>query len=134
MAYQPLPTPKSLRAAADATAARGEPLVVMVTLRGCVYCELVRNSYLHPLMREGRLIAVQIDFQDKTTPIQDFAGRTTTPATLVDEWKVRLTPTVFFFGPDGRELAERLEGVTSTDFYGSYLDDRLDTARSKLKM
>ncbi len=133
MAYQPLPTPKSLRAAADATAARGEPLVVMVTLRGCVYCELVRNSYLHPLMREGRLIAVQIDFQDKTTPIQDFAGRTTTPATLVDEWEVRLTPTVFFFGPDGRELAERLEGVTSTDFYGSYLDDRLDTARSKLK-
>lgn len=133
MAYQPLPTPKSLRAAADATAARGEPLVVMVTLRGCVYCELVRNSYLLPLMREGRLIAVQIDFQDKVTPIQDFGGRTTTPAVLVDEWKVRLTPTVFFFGPDGRELAERLEGVTSTDFYGSYLDDRLDTARSKLK-
>ena len=133
MAYQPLPTPKSLRAAVDAAAARGEPLVVMVTLRGCVYCELVRNSYLHPLMREGRLIAVQIDFQDKTTPIQDFGGRTTTPAALVDEWKVRLTPTVFFFGLDGRELAERLEGVTSTDFYGSYLDERLETARSKLK-
>lgn len=133
MAYQPLPTPKSLRAAVEATAARGEPLVVMVTLRGCVYCELVRNSYLHPLMREGRLIAVQIDFQDKATPIQDFGGHTTTPAALADEWKVRVTPTVFFFGPDGRELAGRLDGVSSTDFYGSYLEERLETARRALK-
>ena len=133
MAYQPLPTPKSLRAAADATAARGGPLVVMITLRGCVYCELVRNSYLHPLMREGRLIAVQLDLQDKATAIQDFGGRTTTPAALAEEWRVRLTPTVLFFGPEGRELAERLEGVTSTDFYGSYLDDRLESARRRLK-
>lgn len=133
MAYQPLPTPKSLRATVDATAARGEPLVVMITLRGCVYCELVRNSYLHPLMREGRLIAIQLDLQDKATAIQDFGGTTTTPAALAEAWKVRLTPTVFFFGPEGRELAERLDGVTSTDFYGSYLDDRLDTARRNLK-
>lgn len=133
MAYQALPTPKSLRATADATAARGEPLVVMITLRGCVYCELVRNSYLHPLMREGRLIAVQLDFQDKATAIQDFGGRTTTPAALAEEWRVRLTPTVFFFGPEGQELAERLEGMSSADFYGSYLDDRLEKARKALK-
>lgn len=133
MAYQPLPTPKSLRATAVAAAARGEPLVVMVTLRGCVYCDLVRNSYLHPLMREGRLIAVQLDFQDKANAIQDFGGRTTTPAALAEEWKVRMTPTVMFFGPDGRERAERLEGVSSADFYGEYLNQRLDAARQGLK-
>ena len=80
-----------------------------------------------------RLIAVQIDFQDKATPIQDFGGHTTTPAALADEWKVRVTPTVFFFGPDGRELAGRLDGVSSTDFYGSYLEERLETARRALK-
>ncbi len=133
MAYQPLPTPRSLRAAAAAAAEHGHPLLVMATLRGCVFCELVRNSYLHPLMREGRLIAVQLDIQDKAATVQDFAGRTTTPAALTDDWKVRVTPTVFFFGPDGRELAERLEGVSSTDFYGNYLEDRLETARQALK-
>ena len=133
MAYQPLPTPKSLRAAAEAAAGRGLPLVVMVTLRGCVYCDLVRNSYLHPLMRQGRLIAVQLDLQDKAGPIQDFAGHTTTPAALAEAWNVRVTPTVMFFGPDGRERAERLQGVSSTDFYGEYLNQRLDAAREGLR-
>jgi thioredoxin-related protein len=132
MAYQALPTPKSLRAAAQAVAGRGEPLVVMVTLRGCVYCDLVRNSYLHPLMREGKAFAVQIDLQDRTSAVEDFAGATTTPAELALRWKIGITPTLLFFGPDGRERAERLEGVSSTDFYGEYLNQRLATARQGL--
>ena len=133
MAYQPLPTPASLRTTAQAAADVGHPLVVMVTLRGCTFCDLVRNSYLHPLMREGRLIAVQLDLQDKASAIEDFAGRKTTPAALAEAWKARLTPTLYFFGPGGRELAERLEGVTSTDFYGHYLEERVAAARRALK-
>lgn len=133
MAYQPLPTPRSLRAAAEAAAAHGHPLVVMLTLRGCVFCELVRNSYLHPLMREGRLVAVQIDIQDKASNILDFGGRSTTPAALSEAWRTSVTPTLLFFGPDGRERAERLEGVSSIDFYGHYLEQRIDAARAALK-
>lgn len=133
MAYQALPTPTSLRAAAQAVAGRGEALVVMTTLRGCVYCELVRNSYLHPLMREGKAFAVQIDVQDSATAIQDFGGQTTTPAALAEAWKAGFTPTLMFFGPDGRERAERLVGVSSADFYGEYLNQRLETARQALK-
>lgn len=133
MAYQPLPTPKSLRAAAQAVAERGEPLLVMTTLQGCVYCELVRNSYLHPLMREGRAFAVQLDVQDRASAIQDFGGTTTTPAALAERWKAGFTPTLMFFGPDGRERAERLVGVSSADFYGEYLNQRLDTARQGLR-
>lgn len=133
MVYQPLPTPRSLRAAAQAVAERGEPLVVMTTLQGCAYCELVRNSYLHPLMREGKAFAVQLDVQDRATAIQDFGGTTTTPAALAEAWKARFTPTLMFFGPDGRERAERLVGVSSTDFYGQYLEQRLDAARQGLK-
>lgn len=132
MAYQPLPTPVSLRAAAQAAARSGHALVVMTTLRGCVYCELVRNSYLHPLIREGKAVAVQIDVQDKALAIQDFDGRTTTPAALAERWQARLTPTVMFFGPDGRERAERLVGVSSVDFYGQYLEQRLEAARQGL--
>lgn len=132
MAYQPLPTPRSLRAAADAAAARGHPLVVMLTLRGCVFCELVRNSYLHPLMREGRLIAVQLDMQDKTSTVQDFGGRSTTPAALTEAWQLRVTPTLLFLDREGRELVERLEGVSSTDFYGHYLEQRIEAARAAL--
>lgn len=132
-APQSLPTPTSLRGAAVAAAARGEPLVVMTTLKGCVYCELVRNNYLAPMRREGLLVAVQLDVLDRQTNLQGFAGETTTPAGQARTWKARFTPTVMFFGPDGQELAERLVGVAVPDFYGEYLEARLLEARGKLK-
>ncbi len=128
-----LPTPTSLRGAALAAAGRGEPLVVMTTLKGCVYCELVRNSYLAPMRREGLVVAVQLDVQDRLSNLQNFAGDTTTPADQALAWKARFTPTVMFFGPDGQELAERLVGVAVPDFYGEYLEARLTEARGKLK-
>jgi thioredoxin-related protein len=133
-AEQSLPTPTSLRGAAQAAAVRGEPLVVMTTLKGCVYCELVRGHYLAPMRREGLLVAVQVDVQDRQSTLQGFAGDTTTPADQARAWKARFTPTVMFFGPEGQELAERLVGVAVPDFYGEYLEARLTEARGKLKM
>lgn len=128
-----LPSPTSLRAAAQAAAAQGEPLVVMTTLSGCPYCDLVRNHYLLPMRREGRVHAVQIDIRDRRSNLQGFAGENTTPAEQARLWKARFAPTVLFFGPDGRELTERLVGVAVPDFYGDYLESRLNEARSRLK-
>lgn len=133
MAGEHLPTPRSLRGAAQAAAARQQPLVVMTSLAGCVYCDLVRNSHLLPLLRQGQVTAVQIDVRDRQSTLQGFAGETTTPADLATAWKARFTPTVLFFGPDGRELAERLVGVAVPDFYGEYLDARLAEARARLR-
>lgn len=127
-----LPQPASLRAAAQAAQARGEPLVVMTSLTGCPYCELVQSRYLGPMRRDENLAAVQLDVMDKTTPLQDFNGTTSTPAEVVRGWKARFTPTVLFFDANGRELAERLVGLASPDFYGSYLDQRLTAARQAL--
>lgn len=128
-----LPTPTSLRGAAQAAAARGEPLVVMTTLAGCPYCEIVRSHYLLPMRREGKVHAVQLDVRDRSGNLQGFDGQMTTPADQARAWKARFTPTVMFYGPDGRELAERLVGVAVPDFYGEYLEARLTEARQKLK-
>jgi hypothetical protein len=38
-----------------------------------------------------------------------------------------------FFGPDGRERAERLVGVAVPELYGQYLEQRLEQARKGLK-
>lgn len=132
-ATQALPTPASLRGAAQAAAARGEPLVVMTTLTGCPYCAIVRNHYLLPMRREGKVHAVQLDVMDRTGNLQGFDGQMSTPADLARAWKARFTPTVLFFGPDGRELAERLVGIAVPDFYGEYLEARLAEARRKLR-
>lgn len=138
-----LPTPSSLAQAAQAAAAQGEPLVLLVSLPGCPYCELVRRNYLLPARIDnasngginsgsnGGLHAWQINVQDRSTPLQGFDGQASTPAAVAKAFRASFTPTVLFLGPDGRELAERLLG-TAPDFYGAYLDQRLDAARQAL--
>jgi hypothetical protein len=51
---------------------------------------------------------------------------------LARRWKIAITPTLLFFGPGGREVAERMEGAYQPDFYGPYLEDRLAQARQRL--
>jgi hypothetical protein len=128
-----LPTPASLRGAAQAAAARSEPLVVMTTLTGCPYCDLVRNHHLLPMLRQGLVHAIQIDTRDRTSNLQGFDGSMTTPADQAKAWKARFAPTVLFLGPKGDELAERLVGVAVPDFYAEYLDERLRQARARLR-
>lgn len=54
------------------------------------------------------------------------------PAALAASLGIRFAPTVAFFGPDG-ELAERLVGYQSADFYGAYLEQRIATASTALR-
>ena len=128
-----LPSPASLRAVAQAAARRGEPLVVMTTLTGCPYCDLVRQHHLLPLTRAGQVVAVQLDVRDRRSTLQGFAGESTTPADQVAQWGAKFAPTVMFFDARGHELAERLVGVAVPDFYGEYLEARLEEARKRLK-
>ena len=127
-----LPTTDSLPAAARAAAAQGQPLVVMTTLKGCPFCDVVRNNYLGPMLRQGQVVAIQLDMTDRTSALTGFDGKPTTPAAQVTAWKARLAPTVLFLGTDGRELAERLRGVAVQDMFGAYLDMRLSDSRKLL--
>ena len=127
-----LPTTDSLPAAARAAAAQGQPLVVMTTLKGCPFCDVARNNYLGPMLRQGQVVAIQLDMTDRTSALTGFDGKPTTPAAQVTAWKARLAPTVLFLGTDGRELAERLRGVAVQDMFGAYLDMRLSESRKLL--
>lgn len=112
-----------------ATALRhGEPLVVLVSLEGCPFCGVARNNYLVPLRAEGRLDIVQVDMRNARL-LKDFQGQSLTHDQLVRRWAIRVAPTVLFFGRGGVEVAPRLVGGTLPDFYGAYLDDRLQQAR-----
>lgn len=110
---------------------RGGPLLVMVSLDGCPFCKVVRESYLLPLRREQTLEVVQLDMRSSRT-VTDFQGQVHTQDELIRRWGVRLAPTVLFFGPGGREVAERLVGGYIPDFYGAYLDDRVRLARAAI--
>ena len=125
-----LPPSHSLRAELARALAARQPLVVMVSLHGCPWCKLVRESYLAPMHADDGLPVVQVDMRS-TRRTETADGQPTTHDALVRAWGVRLAPTLLFLGPGGREVAERLVGG-SPDFYGGYLDQRLEAARRSL--
>ena len=108
-----------------------QPLVIMVSLEGCVFCRIARQSHLAPYHREGGHI-VQVNMRSSQR-VRDFDGQTTTHEELVKRWRVSVAPTLLFIGPQGREVAERMEGGYQPDFYGPYLEARLDTARAAIR-
>lgn len=126
-----LPTATDLPLALAQALAQGQPLVVMVSLDNCPYCRQVRQSHLGPLWRGGQVV-VQIDMQHKET-LTDWDGQTRSHGDWVKHRRISVAPTVLFFGPDGREVADRLEGASLPDFYGAYLDQRLAQARQRLQ-
>jgi hypothetical protein len=81
---------------------------------------------------EQGLPVVQIDMRNRQN-ITDFQGLTLTQDALIRRWGVKVAPTVLFFGPGGLEVAERLVGGYIPDFYGAYLNERLQAARSALR-
>ena len=87
-----LPTPRSLRSAAEAAATRGEPLVVMTSLAGCPWCDMVRDHHLGPMLRKDEVVAVQIDIRDRQTPLQNFEGQISTASEQARLWKARFAP------------------------------------------
>lgn len=110
----------------------GQPLVVMVSLDGCPFCHVARNNYLAPLRQQEGVPVFQLDWRSGAV-VRDFGGSAVTHAQLVRAWKIKVAPTVLFFGPGGKEVGERLEGGYIEDFYGAYLTQRLQQARAAIK-
>jgi len=125
-----LPAAQSLRDELALALRKRQALVVMASLDGCPFCRTARQNYLSPMHKSGIEI-VQVDM-NSAQPVLDFAGQATTHGQLIRQWKIAVTPTVLFFGPGGKEVAERLEGASLPDFYGAYLDDRLEKGRRAL--
>ena len=126
-----LPSSSDLQQDLAAALARREPLLVMATLHGCPFCRVVREHHLLPLQRAGAWVT-QIHFLARE-PLRDMAGAQTTHGALVRQLGIEVAPTVLFFGPGRREVAERLAGSSIPDFYAAYLEDRLAQARAAVR-
>lgn len=111
---------------------KGSPLLVMVSLEGCPFCRVARENYLGPMREQQGMAVVQVDMRSSRA-IKDFKGETLTQDELIRTWRIKVAPSVLFFGRGGVEVAERLVGAYIPDFYGVYLDDRLRVARAALR-
>ncbi|MDI1237323.1 MAG: thioredoxin fold domain-containing protein [Polaromonas sp.] len=127
-----LPASASLPDELEQALKKGMPLVVMVSLDGCPFCKVARESYLVPLREQQGVVVVQLDMRSRQR-VKDFKGAMLTHDELIRSWGIKVAPTVLFFGRGGAEIAERMVGGYIPDFYGAYLDERLRLAQVALR-
>jgi thioredoxin-related protein len=129
-----LPFAIDLRSDAAEAARRGVPVLLMVSLPGCPYCNAVRRSYLLPMEREPvkRAIVRQVDLND-ARKVRDFDGALRSQDAIARARGVRAAPVVFILGPEGKALAGPLEGMLLPDFYGAYLDEAVAQGANALR-
>lgn len=137
----PLERPRDLRELLRRSRDTARPIVALFSTAGCGWCEAIRREQLASLAREqatrGVLVAEFDLLDDRAFDGVDASasaveGRSPadarSPAALARALGVRIAPTLVFLGPDG-ELAERLVGYATPDFFSAYLDERIGRAR-----
>lgn len=78
----------------------GKPLVVMVSLDGCMNCRAERESHLLPIRAQEGLAVVQLERRSRQLT-RYFCGAPTSHEERIRAWKIKLAPTLLFIGPDG---------------------------------
>jgi thioredoxin-related protein len=126
----PLPPARNLAQHAAVATKHGMPLILLVSLTGCPYCEQVRRQHLTPLAKTGAVVK-QI-YLDSDAPLIDFVGARTTQRRFAKKVALQVAPTVFFFDVKGRQIAEPIVGALLEEFYGAYLDEAITTAKKRL--
>ncbi len=132
-AAQPaLPLATDLAADAQRMRAQRLPMVVLYSQADCSYCEQAR-IYLVPMSGSTPASALfrQVDL-DSDAALVDFAGRRTSHREVARSQRVGFTPTVVVYDAAGRELGERIVGMRLPDFYGQYIDNAIEAARTTL--
>lgn len=124
-----------LRLEAEIVRAGGLVLVLEMSDEDCAYCRKLERLFLLPMQRNAgynaKILVRSIPLSDVDTVI-DFDGRTLTTNEFAARYDVSVTPTLLFLNADGVEISERLVGIWSEDFYGAFIDERIDAAIEQL--
>lgn len=127
-----LPQPDTWDAMLAQAARQGRVVIVLWGTAGCPWCDALRREVMIHLWRDASPRAVEVFEVDLTDKRALASQSETSPALLAERFRIRVSPTVTFHGPEG-ELAPRLVGYASRDFYPAYLDDRIDAAKKRLR-
>jgi thioredoxin-related protein len=131
-----IPYARDLRADAAQAQKRQVPIMVVFSDSGCPYCELVIDYYVKPMSRSSEYadrVIIRVVEGDVARYLKDFGGKEVSHEAFADRYGVTFTPVVKFFDPTGKELVPELAGFTSEDFYGYYLDEKIDQSRAQLR-
>ncbi len=112
------------------------PLLIMFSMDGCTYCEMVREDFLEPMLKSGEYtdkVIMRIVKVDDFGEVRDFDGKLQPASNIATHYRASVTPTVIFVDYRGHELAPRLLGISTPAFYGGDLDNAIELSLQRLR-
>ena len=124
-----------LRPASVMAKQKGLVLVIEFADDNCTYCRKLEDLFLLPMQRnaeyDDKILIRSVSISEYDHLI-DFQGRSVTTAEFASQYDVSLTPTLVFLNAEGVEMSKKLVGIWSEDFFGGFIDNRIDEALGKL--
>lgn len=113
----------------------GQPVVLLMATEDCSYCSAVKDNYLLPMSvsdeYKSKALIRQLYVEDYSY-LRNLQGEIVGGDQIGLQYRVDMVPTILFLDANGKELADRIVGVTNIDFFGSLLEQRIEQARKAL--
>ena len=107
------------------------PVLLLFSAEECEYCDAIRTHYLKPMQQSEKYkdsILFRQVYIDEFFMIKNFDGHKITGDKLALNFDVDVTPTILFIDATGKEIAERLVGISMVDYFDKLLDMRITSA------
>ncbi len=122
---------QSLQQVAAIARARGVPILVVFCSFWCQHCDVLEQQVLQPMMLNDkyreRILLKKLEVDDDST-ITGFDGTQYRSDEISKMYNVDLYPTMVFFDAKGREVSQRIVGMTSVEHIVDKLDSAIDKA------
>lgn len=122
---------RDLQADAQLAQQRGLPILLYFASDYCSYCRYVEESQIKPMLRnhdyDAKVMVRRVNLASARELIF-VDGQRLSADQLASLYQAPMTPTLIFINAEGQEIAPRLVGVASPDFYGGDLDNSIATA------
>lgn len=130
-----LPPIKDLRKEAITSQERRLPILVLFSADHCLYCVRLEEEFLKPMHNGGfyddKVLIRRVKLSDAV--VSDFDGSSISARDLAARYNVTVTPTLVFIDHQGRQLVQKMVGLTTPELYGGYLDQAIDTSLDRLR-
>ena len=118
-------TVKDLRKLKQQAENHGVPVVLLFTSEDCVYCKAIKENYLLPMSKTAqyktKVLFKQL-FIDEFAYLRNGNGELVAGDQVALKYDVDVTPTILFINADGKELSERIVGISGFDYFDKLLE------------
>lgn len=121
----------------EARVAKADNLLLVIEFSSeyCAFCRKLEELFLLPMQRNSEYrnkVLIRYVSLDMHETLVDFRGRSMSTGEFAARYDITLTPTLLFLNGDGIEMSDKLVGIWSEDYYGGFIDNRIDEGREKL--